>query len=247
MFDERPLDEKLAPQTFVDDFVWAARALVARPSVALISVGFWVLAFLVPVERGHMLPVLVWLAAWPMYLGWFGAERLFFLRRLEGTEVSLPALLRSARSYIGRFFRLAFCVGAVFTPIILLLTLPVVFAGSTTFGAAVARVSAIVAIVALDVVLTFVPAALVFTTKSARQALRIGWVMIRESWPRSALYVVCPPLALNMVNAIFAAHLRAVQLVTMPALALLALVAKGATVAFYLRERPMARAASASD
>jgi hypothetical protein len=42
-----------------------------------------------------------------------------------------------------------------------------------------------------------------------------------------------------MVNAIYSAHVRDLELVTMLVFALLGLLAKGATVAFYLRERPV--------
>jgi hypothetical protein len=243
MIDERPLDEKLAPQRFVDDFVWAARALIAQPSVALVSVAFWVLPLILSWRPRNPLPMLAWLAILPMYLGWFGAERLFFLRRLEGNKVSLPELLSSSRSYIGRFLRLGFCAGIALMPVLIVLTLVLLFFAPDAWRAVGQRATGLITIammVALDVVLTFVPAALVFTTDSVRQALRIGWAMVRETWPRSALYVVCPPLALNMVNSIYSTHLRAFQFLTMPGLALLALVAKGATVAFYLRERPVA-------
>jgi hypothetical protein len=245
MLDERPLDEKLAPQTFVDDFVWAARALIAQPSVALVSVAFWALP-LVRTWASRTSPSalfkLAGLAILPLYLGWFGAERVFFLRRLEGKKVSLPDLLESTRSFIGRFLRLGLWVGAAVMPVWVVLFLLLKHfapAASTPSGTTATRLLGIVTIVVVDVVLTFVPAALVFTTESVREALRIGWAMVRETWPRSALYVVCPPLALNMVNAMYPVHLRAVQFVTLPALALLGLLAKGATVAFYLRERPL--------
>jgi hypothetical protein len=247
MIDERPLDEKLAPQSFVDDFVWAARALIAKPSVALVSIGFWLVPLVFswkPRNPVHaLIPTLFWLAILPIYLGWFGAERLFFLRRLEGNEVSLSGLLSSSRSYVGRFLKLGFWVGLAIMPIwTLLVPLLIHFSPGMEkeLVVLVTRLASITLIVAVDVVLTFVPAALVFTTTSVRQALGIGWGLVRETWPRSALYVICPPLALNMVNAIYAGHFRAVQFVTMPALALLALLAKGATAAFYLRERPLA-------
>jgi hypothetical protein len=89
----------------------------------------------------------------------------------------------------------------------------------------------------LDLALTFVTSALVFTTRSARQALRIGLAMIRQTWPRSGLYLLCPPLALNMLNSIYPTEILVVNVVTTAGLGLLALLAKGAIAAFYLRER----------
>ena len=59
--------------------------------------------------------------------------------------------------------------------------------------------------------------------------------MIRQTWPRSALYVLCPPLALNMLAAMYPTRLPAVVLIRTAALTILALVAKGATARFYLR------------
>jgi len=89
----------------------------------------------------------------------------------------------------------------------------------------------------LDLALTFVTSALVFTTRSARQALRIGLAMIRQTWPRSGLYLLCPPLALNMLNSIYPTEILVVNVVTTAGLGLLALLTKGAIAAFYLRER----------
>src|SRR3989442_10207954 len=57
--------------------------------------------------------------------------------------------------------------------------------------------------IAMDFALTFVTPALAFTTRSAWRALGIGLAMIRQTWPRSALYVLCPPLALSVMNYIF--------------------------------------------
>jgi len=79
----------------------------------------------------------------------------------------------------------------------------------------------------------------VFTTSSATKAIGIGFRMIRQTWPRSGLYVLCPPLALNMLNVMFPIRLPLVTLVSTAAFAVLALVAKGATAAFYLREHPI--------
>ena len=62
--------------------------------------------------------------------------------------------------------------------------------------------------------------------------------MIRQTWPRCGLYVLCPPLALNFVNAIYPVHLTSVRLVVTAGLTVIGLLAKGATAAFYLRERP---------
>jgi len=61
--------------------------------------------------------------------------------------------------------------------------------------------------------------------------------MIRQTWPRSALYVLCPPLALNFLNYIFPVGGLVLQSATTCVFTLVGLLAKGAIAAFYLRER----------
>ena len=39
--DGRSVDEKLAPHDFVADFVWAAREVLRKPSVAIVSIALW--------------------------------------------------------------------------------------------------------------------------------------------------------------------------------------------------------------
>jgi len=79
--------------------------------------------------------------------------------------------------------------------------------------------------------------ALAYTTRSVVRAWDIGLAMIRQTWPRSALYVLCPPLALSLLNYIFPVGGRALQLMLTSVVTLLGLLAKGAIATFYLRER----------
>jgi hypothetical protein len=91
--------------------------------------------------------------------------------------------------------------------------------------------------IAMDFALTFVTPALAYTTRSAVRALDIGVAMIRQEWPRSALYVLCPPLALNLLSYIFPVGGLGLQLVLTSILVLMGLLAKGAIAAFYIRQR----------
>jgi len=61
--------------------------------------------------------------------------------------------------------------------------------------------------------------------------------MIRQTWPRCALYVLCPPLALNVLHFIYPTSNVGLQLALTVLLVLVSLLAKGAIAAFYLRER----------
>jgi hypothetical protein len=240
MRDDRSLDEKLAPQDFVGDFVWAARAVFRQPSVAFVSIALWCLPELVargPRPSGTRL--LLGLAAVLFTFGWDGAERLFFFRRREGQSVTLLKLLDAAPRFFGRFLRLACLVSVVMVPLVFVSGFVAGHHDAHAPGLTATRIVFAIIFMAMDLVLTFVTSALVFTTRSARQALRIGWQMIRQTWPRSGLYVLCPPLALNLLNSIYPTQIHLVALFTTAALALLSLLAKGATAAFYLRERPV--------
>jgi hypothetical protein len=244
MRDERSLDEKLAPQDFVTDFVWAARAVFRQPSVALVSIALWCFPPLFShlESRRSGVTVLVCLVTVLFMLGWDGIERMFFLAHRDGKKVTLAQLLASVPFFVGRFVRLACLLGMVVFPVVLCLF--VLADRSHPAAPKVARVAAqrlqlSMVVVPIDIALTFVTSALVFTTRSAWRALRIGVAMIRQTWPRSGLYVLCPPLALNMLNVIYPTNILAVRLVTTAGLALLALLAKGSTAAFYLRERPV--------
>ena len=233
------IDGKLAPNAFVTDFVWAARAVLYQPSVALVSIAVWVLPRLVFREQKRFWVIgAVAFLYFLFMLGWLGVERMFFLRRREREAVTLRELLASLPFFIGRFFRLGLLMAIVWAPLILVVNHYAGHDPAAPHGSrSVARmIQLMTVIVPLDVVLTFVPSALVYTTRSARQALRIGLSMIRQTWPRSGLYILCPPLALNMLNTIYPTDIPAVGVVTTAALALLALLAKGATAAFYLRQ-----------
>src|SRR6266436_2100774 len=57
-----------------------------------------------------------------------------------------------------------------------------------------------VLVVPMDFALTFVTPALAYTTRSAARGRGIGFAMIRQTWPRCAFYVLCPPLAVNILS-----------------------------------------------
>jgi hypothetical protein len=93
MAGEASLDEKLAPRTFVTDFLWATRVVFAQPSVALVSIAVWVLPVLLNrtafQSRYPVVATVGLLLLFAFMLGWFGVERVFFLRRREGERVAL--------------------------------------------------------------------------------------------------------------------------------------------------------------
>ncbi len=73
--------------------------------------------------------------------------------------------------------------------------------------------------------------------REARNAGALGFAMIGQTWPRSALYVLCPPLALSDMNYICPSGGVVFHFILTAVLTLVGLVAKGAIAVFYLRER----------
>jgi len=224
---------------FWTDLASAARALVSQPSVPLVSVAVMLfpgVLVLTPLHHSVALSVIDFAGA-IFLLGWYGAERVFFLRHLEGKPVTLRHLLELVKPFMGRFF----AVGLLFG-IVMLIPMRVVaaFGLHRPHGAPLSAsfwVSFGVVLVIMDFALTFVTPALAYTTRSAVRALRIGFGMIRQTWPRCALYVLCPPLALNILHVLHPVSHLGMQLALSAALAFVGLVAKGAIAAFYLRER----------
>jgi len=88
-----------------------------------------------------------------------------------------------------------------------------------------------------DMLLTFVTPALAYTTPSVRRALTVGCRTLRDEWPRSAGYVIVPPLA--AIVGVESLPPEAVGQVGKIALSVIAVLFnlwfKGATAAFYLR------------
>ena len=217
---------------FGADLASAARALLSQPSVPLVSLAVTLQFFFI--TNAVKLAVLLFL------LGWYGAERVFFQRHLQGRSVSLPHLLRLVKPFMGRFLVLGvLCVTVLATFFDALdrvfgIAIPAHIGANTPVP--VKLIMAVLAIVT-DFSLTFVTPALAYTTRSAWRALGIGFAMIGQTWPRSALYVLCPPLALSVMNYICPSGGVVFHFILTAVLTLVGLVAKGAIAAFYLRER----------
>jgi len=230
----RPFPPESTPSRlgFGADLASAARALLSQPSVPLVSLAVTLQFFFI--TNAVKLAVLLFL------LGWYGAERVFFQRHLQGRSVSLPHLLRLVKPFMGRFLVLGvLCVTVLATFFDALdrvfgIAIPAHIGANTPVP--VKLIMAVLAIVT-DFSLTFVTPALAYTTRSAVRAVRIGFAMIGQTWPRSALYVLCPPLALNLLNYVFPFGGLVLQLTTTFVVTLVGLLAKGAIAAFYLRER----------
>jgi hypothetical protein len=174
--------------------------------------------------------------------GWFGAERVFFQRHFEHKPVRLSELVRLVRPFYGRFMALGVPLALVVLTFVFGLGSLIgrenfhrpqtVYDIPLAFTLPLATFAFIV-----DFLLTFIPPALAYTTRSVTNAVQIGLGMIRDTWPRSALYLLCPPLALNLLHNVFPAHGVFTRMGITCVTVLVGLVAKGAIAAFYLRER----------
>jgi len=218
----------------------AAAALARQPVVPLVSITLVVAD---EALSGGKSPVrtLAGIAVFLFMLGWYGVERVFFLRQFGGRPAALSHLLSLVRFFVRRFFVLGVLVGSIFLAsffgLARILGIDVYHLGDgngppISFGVAVMLV-----VLWIDFGLTFVTPALSYTTRSVVRALDIGLGMIGETWPRSVLYVLCPPLALSFLNHVFPVGAPVVQLAITCVVTIVGLLAKGAIAAFYLRER----------
>ena len=186
-------------------------------------------------------------------VGYPGTERLWILRAMRGQPFTLSDAFGRTWSYWTRFLLL----GLIISPV-------------AAVGAGIgwlidrhligAYLGVLVAGLLLDFGMTFVTPALAFSTRRVSEALKTGLRMIRSEWPRSALYVLVPPLAIFIVLQFAGAvptfrylqlSLRAVEAGRRPppipepirvingsltaVTAATSLLFKGATAAFYAR------------
>jgi hypothetical protein len=172
-------------------------------------------------------------------VAWLGVERIFFQRHLQQQPATLRHFFHLVRPFSGRFVRAGILVGSVTLAVVFgveWLLDPEFLRTSHTPGLMLTTSIAAFAVL-LDFGLTFVPPALAYTTASVRHAFMIGLAMIWDTWPRSAWYVLCPPLALTMLSYLFPVGGISVRLLLDVVLTAASVLAKGAIAAFYLRER----------
>ena len=176
--------------SFVRNLIASVRVWRRHPLLPLLSLLIW--AFPVPDE-----PAFAWLVL-PILLftvGWVGTERIWYLRAFRGHEISPGEVWKFTWAFFGRYLRVGFLVFIPFIPILvtgyrdpsLFLLLCTLFA------------------VPVDIALTFVTPTLAYSTNRVKVALRLGLRMVRSEWPRSAWYVLFPPLAMLSIARVFSA------------------------------------------
>src|SRR5438034_5433002 len=96
---------------FGADLAWAGQALIRQPSVPLVSVAATLLLQALPNDRTGVARFVFASANFVLdifFLGWCGAQRVFFQRHFQSTPVTLRHLLRLVAPFVGRFFVLEF-------------------------------------------------------------------------------------------------------------------------------------------
>lgn len=229
--------ERIGSQ-FVRDLRWSLRSWVAAPWFVLVAAGVWGACAGIDLK----LPIL----SVPVTLvvaGFYGTEWVFYFRRLAGRDLLPHEVPREVWGYIGRFVRLGLIV---FMPMLVILLATFVAtdrampAGGHAASVALEdrfRVIFIAYEVFVDVLLTFVSPALVYSTTSAREAITSGLSRLRRTLPSSALYALTPGLSLSLVAFVIPRSALGAGGTIGLAIAggVLGLAFKGAIAPYYLR------------
>ena len=220
--------------TRADDFMADLRAALAawsrQPLLPILSVIVWTLPAALPSTGIVIYLGLLWSL---FFIGWPGTEREWYRRVFAGQDFSRAEIWRATRRYANPFFRLALIAAPFLLAAIFLLPL-------TGPDPVITVVVFVILIFAIDVAATFVTPALTYTTTSAREAISIGWSMLRENWRAAMPYALTPALVLVLgLRFVLVPVLGPANSALSTAIAaLIALALKGATAKFYLRRRP---------
>ncbi len=163
--------------------------------------------------------------------GWPGTERIWYLRIFRGQRFRWWEARRLTFAFFMPFAVLGFLVFTPGTVLIVVLW---------NLGLLDSHIPLLIALtgwgVMTDVVLTFVTPALAYTCPRVRDAIRSGIRMIFTEWPKSAWYVLTPPLAAVIVASGLRPFRKPIGVAVGGGIAVLVnLLMKGATAAFFLR------------
>jgi hypothetical protein len=220
--------------TRADDFSADLRASLAvwsrQPLLPILSVIVWTVPAALPSDGIVGFLGLLWSL---FFIGWPGTEREWYRHAFGGQQFPRTEIWRATRRFANPFFRLAL----IATPFLLAAIFLVAFLRPDPVPTVVVFV---LLVFVLDVFGTFVTPALTYTTSSAREAISIGWTMLRENWREAMPYALTPALVLVLglrfvlVPVVGPAN----SALSTAVAALIALALKGATAKFYLQRRP---------
>jgi hypothetical protein len=243
-------------EMFRTDLKWSAHELRRSPLLLLITVAIFALIDL-GLRRdvqptGVTVPLS--LAAEVYLVGFVGAQRVWFLRKLRGVPFHAREMWTLPWKFFGRFL----CLDLLGTAIALPVFIPLIFVTLPPAGTpsanptpipTVFRIVLLVGSLLFDVMLTFVVPALALNVRSARASIRLGWTMTKRTWPANAWYMFTPGITLVALTALLPASTIPTGLDVCIGIAsgALGLWFKGATVAFYVRSVPAASVDGSAD
>lgn len=219
---------------FVADCRQALRAWKAFPQLPIISAALGLGVFL-PSYLGLIVVVMS-----IFELGWHGTSRILYLRAFRGKPAKGSELWAMTKAYIGRFFVAGLLIGvpfAILFVIVISQRVAHIRSGASAAFPSWFLVATVTCGFVVDLILTFVAPALAYSTNKAREAYRIGFRMIKESWPACAVYVIIPPLAVQIASTsgVTGRRLPLVAGAVTFVVRMFGLMLKGAIAAFYLR------------
>lgn len=233
--DSRDVDATPATWAeFKGDLRASLKAWGAAPLLPLISVALLMTSYLPDAWWWLALPALL------VSVGWFGSERVWYLRIYRHAAISPRELWRMTRAFFWRFLRLGLLAAIVWSPVLILAFRQGADdpeSAEKAFSTPAVWVTSALLTLVIDFVLTFVTPALAFSTRRVREALRLGLRMLRDNWPGTAWYALVPPLAVVMMLRVTGPSSLSVagRIAVSAGSTLLYVSFKGATAAFYLR------------
>ena len=229
--------------TYCTDLKWSASTLWSSPQLVIVSLGIIAIFDLSTrqIIRPAAVTGLLVLAVEVFLVGFIGAQRVWFLRKLRGVRFDAREMWTLPWSFFGRFLCLDLLVTLIAIPFFvpaILITLPR-HADSTANPhiPPLLTVGALVGAFLFDVALTFVVPALALNVRSVRASIRLGWRMTKRTWPTNVWYMFAPGITLVAVAAALPISVApsAVYVCVGLLTTLVSLWFKGAAVAFYVR------------
>jgi hypothetical protein len=219
-------------RAFARDLRWSVRAWTVDPRlpVAAFSVATVEIVWLATLRSDSASAEVVSLASFAALVwlaGFRGVERVWYDRIGLGWRFSWSDIRKCNGDLRSRFIRLGILV---IIPVGLAVT-PLKHAPAGVRYGVTGAVWFMV-----DALLTFVTVQLALITSSVREAIAGGLSVLRRTWPSCALYVLLPPLGLQLLIETGAGFGTASRAAAAVVVAPIALACRGATVRYYDRE-----------
>jgi hypothetical protein len=229
--------------TYRSDLKWSARTLRSSPYFVLVSLGLVAIFDLSSrqVIKPRGVAGLLAFAVEVFLIGFVGAQRVWFLRKLQGLRFVAAEVWTVPWRFFGRFLCLDLLGALLVIPIMVPITIATAHHRTTTIRSVHLSTWATFGVVLgaflVDVALTFVVPALALNVRSVKASLRLGWNITKSTWPTNAWYMLAPGVTVVAIAAVLPESVASsvVYLVTGLISALLNLWFKGAIVAFYVR------------